>query len=170
MERDDEGTGRRARLFTASPRTEAGAGALHWLQTLSDAVHEADDRALQVLQLRSVDALALQHIVGASKGGQTLNPTQLAERLRLTTAGITKLVDRLVRAGRAERRPNPADRRGIVVVPTDAAVGDLSKAYGHVQGPVLEVLDGLTEQEVTAVGRFAQRLADALRREGDDEE
>lgn len=165
MEPNDESVKPRARLFTTAPRTDAGAHALQWLESLSAAVHEADERALQLLQLRSVDALALQQIVGASKVGETINPTQLAGRLRLTTAAITKLVDRLVHAGRAERRPNPVDRRGIVLVPTDSAVGDLSMAYGHVQGPVLEVLDGLTDDELTTVGRFAQRLSEALHRE-----
>lgn len=52
-----------------------------------------------------------------------------------------------------------------MVVPTAAAVGDLARAYRHVQGPVLEVLDGLSDEDAAAVGRFAQRLSEALHRE-----
>jgi DNA-binding MarR family transcriptional regulator len=42
-------------------------------------------------------------------------PRQLAEATGLTTGAITGIVDRLERAGYAERRPNPADRRSILV-------------------------------------------------------
>ncbi|MDM7892681.1 hypothetical protein [Curtobacterium caseinilyticum] len=47
-------------------------------------------------------------------------------------------------------------------MPTEAAVGDLTRAYRHVQGPVL---DGLSDEDAAAVGRFAQRLSEALHRE-----
>lgn len=150
-------------LFARRPRTPAGASALEGLQALSDSVHEADDAALQLLQLRSTDALAMQQLVQADADGRLLNPTQLSGLLRLTTAGVTKLVDRLVRSGRAERRPNPDDRRGVVVVPTDAARRDLAAAYGHIQAPVIDAIDGLTDDEAAVVGRFATRLAEALR-------
>lgn len=150
-------------LFTAGPRTAAGASALEGLQALSDSVHESDERALQALQLRSIDALALQQLVQAGSEGRSLNPTQLSGLLRLTTAGVTKLVDRLVHAGRAERRPNPDDRRGIVVVATETARDDLARAYGHIHAPVIEVIDGLSDEEAGVIGRFAERLARALR-------
>ena len=35
----------------------------------------------------------------------------LAEQVALTTGGITRLVDRMIRAGLVERRPCPTDRR-----------------------------------------------------------
>lgn len=155
-------------VFVRHPRTVAGVGALEGLQSLSDSVHESDELALQTLQLRSTEALALQYLVQAAAAGRALNPTQLSGLLRLTTAGVTKLVDRLVRAGRAERAPNPDDRRGIVVLPTDAARQDLTAAYGHIQSPVIDVIDGLSDEEAEVVGRFATRLAAALRAERSD--
>src|SRR4051812_693349 len=42
-------------------------------------------------------------------------PRQLAQATGLTTGAITGIVDRLERAGFAERRPNPADRRSVLV-------------------------------------------------------
>ncbi|HEX4735992.1 MAG TPA: MarR family transcriptional regulator [Allosphingosinicella sp.] len=42
-------------------------------------------------------------------------PRQLAEATGLTTGAITGIVDRLERAGFAERTPNPADRRSVLV-------------------------------------------------------
>ncbi len=44
-----------------------------------------------------------------------LNPTSLRRATMLSSAGTTKRLDRLVEAGLAERRPDPADRRGVLV-------------------------------------------------------
>jgi DNA-binding MarR family transcriptional regulator len=40
---------------------------------------------------------------------------ELAEKMGVTTGSLTVLVDRLVRAGLVERRPNELDRRSIQV-------------------------------------------------------
>jgi DNA-binding MarR family transcriptional regulator len=161
-----EGTAQSAsEVFDQQPRTAEGAAAIASLQALSDSVHDVDEHALRVLGMLPVDALALRHLVQAHRGGRMVNPTQLARLLRLSTAGITKLVDRLVRDGRAERKPNPKDRRGIVIVPAGTAEADFARAYGHLRDPLIDVIDGLSVEEATAVQRFASRLADALRRE-----
>jgi len=145
------------------PRTAGGAAAIASLQALSDSVHDADERALRVLQMLPIDALALRHLVQEHRDGRTVNPTQLARALRLSTAGITKLVDRLGRDGRVERRPNPNDRRGVILVPAGSAEEDLARAYGHIQAPLIATIDALDDVEAAAVQRFATRLADALR-------
>jgi DNA-binding MarR family transcriptional regulator len=164
MSTDETFRGSSHRL-TREPRTTEGAAALVSLQALSDSVHDADEQALRDLQMLPVDALALRHLVQAHQEGRTVNPTELARTLRLSTAGITKLVDRLVRDGRAERRPNPKDRRGIVVLPAGTAVDDLARAYGHLRSPVIAAIDALSTAEAGAVERFASRLAAALRHE-----
>lgn len=49
-----------------------------------------------------------------------LPPSQLAEEIICTTGSMTKLVDRLERAGLVERQPDPKDRRGVLVKITPA--------------------------------------------------
>jgi DNA-binding MarR family transcriptional regulator len=145
------------------PRTPAGAEAIAGLEALGESVHEADDAALRKLDLRSTDALALLHVVQAAAADRPLSPTALASRLGITTAAVTKLVDRLSRAGRAERRPNPRDRRGIVVVPSADAAADLEQAYGHITSPLVQVVDELSDAEAEVIARFARRLGLAIR-------
>jgi len=155
-------------LFAQQPRTASGAAALASLQELSDSVHDADEQALRMLGMLPIDALALRHLVLAHRDGRTMNATQLARALRLSTAGITKLIDRLVRDGRAERRPNPEDRRGIIITVPESAEQDLARAYGHTHAPVIDAIDALTDAEASAVQRFASRLAGTLRRHAPD--
>jgi DNA-binding MarR family transcriptional regulator len=152
-------------LFAGHPRTAQGAAAIASLQALSDSVRDADVQALRALKLLPIDALALRYLVVARRDGRTVNPTQLARALRLSTAGITKLIDRLVRDGRAERDPNPKDRRGIIITAAGTAEQDLARAYGHIHAPLIASIDALSGEEVTAVQRFASRLADAIRQE-----
>ena len=44
-----------------------------------------------------------------------LNPTELMRATMLSSGGMTKRLDRLAEAGLVERRPDPADRRGVLV-------------------------------------------------------
>src|SRR4051812_36998255 len=46
--------------------------------------------------------------------GET-TPKQLAEATGLSTGAITGIVDRLERAGYAQRQPNPIDRRSVLI-------------------------------------------------------
>lgn len=162
---DEDHPERGSDVFERQPRTTEGAAAIASLQALSDSVHEADEQALRTLGMLPVDALALRHLVLADRDGRLVNPTQLARALRLSTAGITKLIDRLVRDGRAERRANPEDRRGVIITATGSAEQDLARAYGHIHAPLIETIDALSVDEATAVRRFASRLAEALRQE-----
>ena len=45
----------------------------------------------------------------------------LARRIRRTRSTMTALVEKLERAGYVERRPDPADARGVLVCLTDRA-------------------------------------------------
>jgi DNA-binding MarR family transcriptional regulator len=145
------------------PRTLGGAAAIASLQTLRDSIHDADEQALRALGMLPVDALALRYLVQAQHEERTVKPTQLARALRLSTAGITKLVDRLVRDGRATRQPNPNDRRSVVITAAGTAEQDLVAAYGHTRAPLIATIDTLSDAEAAAVERFASQLTAALR-------
>lgn len=152
-------------FFPEPPRTTEGAAAIASLQALRDSVHDADGEALRELGMLPIDALALRHLIVERREGRLVNATQLARALRLSTAGITKLIDRLVRDGRAERQPNPKDRRGIIIATTGAAEDELARAYGHIHAPLLAAINALSAEEAVAVQRFASRLAETLRAE-----
>lgn len=72
---------------------------------------------------------ALDHI-----GGSEVPVGALGDLLGLSSAATTGLVDRLARAGLAQRRPDPADRRRVLVSLTPRA---LSFGAEHLR-PILE--------------------------------
>ena len=76
-----------------------------------------DELMCQLLGINRTDARCMdileQH--GSMSAGD------LAEASRLTTGAITAVIDRLERAGLAQRVPDPADRRRVLVEPTEKA-------------------------------------------------
>jgi DNA-binding MarR family transcriptional regulator len=74
------------------------------------------DKALRRHNLSRAGREALAVLEGA---GQPLSPTTIAERLLVTTASVTSLLDTLERRGLVERRPDPGDRRKLLVAITD---------------------------------------------------
>jgi DNA-binding MarR family transcriptional regulator len=74
------------------------------------------DRALRHHRLSRAGREALAVLDGA---GQPLSPTAIAERLIVTTASVTSLLDTLERRGLVERQPDPTDRRRLLIVITE---------------------------------------------------
>lgn len=68
------------------------------------------DQRFAELGLTSQQAGVLLHVSGG-----TTSPRQLADLLGTDTAGMTRLVDRLVEKDYLERRPGSSDRRAITV-------------------------------------------------------
>jgi DNA-binding MarR family transcriptional regulator len=65
--------------------------------------------------MRSTDLHALLHLMVAETAGEPLGPKQLAQRLDLSGAAVTYLVDRVVSAGHVRREVDPCDRRRVVL-------------------------------------------------------
>ena len=55
----------------------------------------------------------------------------VADGLLNRASDTTRLIDRLERAGLAERFPNPADRRGVLVRATRAGAGDVRRHHAE---------------------------------------
>lgn len=70
--------------------------------------HESSVRGLNATDTRFVFFLA-------AADGEGLTPKQAGEYLELTTGAMTSLIDRLEKRAHIERRPNPSDRRSILI-------------------------------------------------------
>ncbi|WP_439690148.1 MarR family winged helix-turn-helix transcriptional regulator [Curtobacterium sp. SP.BCp] len=74
--------------------------------------------------LGPTDARFLFHLAAAD--GEGITPKQAGAHLELSTGAMTSLIDRLERRGHLERRPNPTDRRSILLhlTPSGVAVAE----------------------------------------------
>ena len=94
--------------------------------------------------------------------GGVASPGQLAAAVGTDTAGMTKLLDRLQDKGLLRRRPNPADRRSVLVEPTErgqALVPDLTPVFGEVAG---QAFDGFSGEDIADLTRLLRRMSQNL--------
>ena len=100
--------------------------------------------------------------------GEGVTPKQAGEYLELSTGAMTSLIDRLEQRGHIERRPNPADRRSILIhlTPAGAAVAqDIGSVYTAAFREVVAPADRLRlvavfEQLGSALGRHSRARQD----------
>jgi DNA-binding MarR family transcriptional regulator len=99
------------------------------------------------------------------------SPTWLAEHLGLTTGAMTKMLDRLQRAGYITRSADPHDRRRIIVTAVPAALADLAWRYDGMGKRMNDAIARYSASELTAIldfmraGRQAADAEIALMRE-----
>ena len=89
---------------------------------------------------------------------QELSPTRLFKGLMLSSAGMTRRLDRLEQRGYVKRKPDPDDRRGVLVQLTDAGREVLDEAVGANAGREKGILDHLTSQEQKTLATLLKKL------------
>jgi DNA-binding MarR family transcriptional regulator len=89
-------------------------------------------------------------------GGPT-TPGRIGERTGLTSGAVTALLDRLERGGFVRRRPDPSDRRRVLVEAVPERLAPLAALFAPLQAAMEAILD----REDAA---FLWRMADLLDR------
>ena len=95
-----------------------------------------------------------------------VSPSRLAEAVLISSGGMTKVIDRLARAGLVERSVDPNDRRGVLVSLTAAGHELSATASASYTEGRSRVLARLNRTERAAIDSGLQRLLDAF--EADD--
>lgn len=85
---------------------------------------------------------------------------ELAKATGLTTGAITGIVDRLEKAGWAQRRADPGDRRRVVIYPGPQENEQTAAALyaGHVER-MNQMLGQYSDEQLILLLEFVQRLA-----------
>ncbi|OLT03889.1 MarR family transcriptional regulator [Pseudonocardia sp. CNS-004] len=118
---------------------------------------EAELLAEQDLPLASYDVL----VQLAEAPGRRLRMTELADAVLLSRSGVTRLVDRLEKAGLVARCPVETDGRGVAARLTDAGLDRLRTASRtHLRGVGQHFVDRLDDTDLHVLEQITRRLAD----------
>jgi DNA-binding MarR family transcriptional regulator len=90
-----------------------------------------------------------------------LTAGELAEATGLTTGAITGVIDRLERAGFAQRDRDKADRRKVLVRALPAAERKISPLFQPMQRAAMSALAGYKDEELAFLLTFLTRVRDA---------
>jgi DNA-binding MarR family transcriptional regulator len=127
------------------------------LQKISDLSAAFEAHARRDLTVNATDLAAMHHLIRSGP----LTPTDLASRLSISTAAATTVIDRLTALGHANRIPNPADRRGVLVVPTEDSVARVLGSVLPMVGSIDATLDEFTVQEQAVITEYLERVVEA---------
>ena len=87
-----------------------------------------------------------------------MTPTQLHNRLLVTSGGMTGRIDRLQKRGLVCRSPDPEDRRSILVELTERGL-QLIEGVSHTHFRIMEHLtEGLTSEERACLAGLLRKL------------
>ncbi|MCA1671068.1 MAG: MarR family transcriptional regulator [Actinobacteria bacterium] len=110
------------------------------------------------------EAVALGHLFLAGQ----LTPTAIAERLGVTTASVTGLLDRLAASGYVVRSANPRDRRSVLVSLTDDGHRAIQASFDLFTADIGRAMAGTGPAERAGLERLLQRTAAVLQQRAAD--
>jgi DNA-binding MarR family transcriptional regulator len=85
-------------------------------------------------------------------------PSELARHTGLTSGATTAMLDRLERAGLIERRPNPDDRRGTLIVPAKSGAEKAASWFESARKAQDELVSSYSEEELEIISDVFERF------------
>ena len=85
-------------------------------------------------------------------------PSELARHTGLTSGATTAMLDRLEKAGMIERRPNPDDRRGTLIVPAKSGAEKVASWFESARKAQDELISSYSEKELEIISDAFERF------------
>ena len=123
------------------------------LRSLSTEIDRLDALAAEGFGLNRTDLRCLDLLGRAG----AVTPTDLAHALGFTTGGITTVIDRLEQAGYARRRVDPADRRRVIIEPTDLVAQRDAEIFGRLIQSTEALIAAYSDADLATIRDFLGR-------------
>lgn len=105
------------------------------------------------LNATDMECLRLLFLKGVS------TPSELARHTGLTSGATTAMLDRLEKADLIERRPNPGDRRGTLILPAQSSAEKAASWFESARKAQDELISGYSEKELEIIVDVFERFA-----------
>jgi DNA-binding MarR family transcriptional regulator len=113
--------------------------------------------------LRPTDFRALLHIMVAETAGRPMTSGDLSQRMGLSGAAITYLVDRLIESGHIRRDSHPADRRKVILRYSEPGLDTARSFFNPLGMYTHDALNDLPDADLAAAHRVFTALIAAMR-------
>jgi DNA-binding MarR family transcriptional regulator len=118
------------------------------------ALRKTERRVGTRLRLHPTDLAALEHL---GREGE-LTPSQLAERLDVSSAAVTFLVDRLASAGHLTRASHPSDRRKTVLRLAESSGARIAEIMRPIDNAIADHYTALSARDRRVVDEFLEHV------------
>jgi DNA-binding MarR family transcriptional regulator len=109
----------------------------------------ADRLGLHVSDLRCLNILL---------DAGSLPAGEIGERTGLTTGAVTRMVDRLERAGYVHREPDPADRRRVIVSLVAERMAAIGPLYAGMAAAWATAMSGYDDEQLNMIRTLFDRM------------
>ncbi len=109
------------------------------------------------------DFRALLHIMVAERDGEPLTQSQLGQRVGVSGAAITYLVDRMVQSGHLIRAAHPSDRRKVLLRYADHGSAVARSFFTPLGRHTETALDDFSAAELATAHRVMNALIESMR-------
>jgi DNA-binding MarR family transcriptional regulator len=113
--------------------------------------------------VRPSDFRALLHVMVAETAGAPITSGELRQRMGLSGAAITYLVDRMMTSGHITRESDPGDRRKVILRYSDSGMATARAFFAPLGTHAHEAMQGLPDDDLSAAGRVFAALIAAMR-------
>jgi len=108
------------------------------------------------------DLNAIMWISTGTSTGDPITVGELAQRLRLSPAAATALVDRLEAVGHVRRTRDPQDRRRVTVQMSETAMTVASAFFVPLGGRMHEAATEFSDEELARTAEIVRRMTNAV--------
>ena len=91
-------------------------------------------------------------------------PTEIARHTGLTTGSTTAMLDRLEKAKLIVRKPNPKDRRGVLIEVSDNLGDMLRKSMAELRKTQNKLIENYSDNELELIAWFLESTAANVKR------
>lgn len=113
-----------------------------------------NDASRKYMQLGENDMCAVRYIIACQRHGALATPSDVAKHLNITTASVSRMIDRLVEGNHIRRSPHPQDRRSTALEVTAETQATARRSVGHNHAQRFHAVAQLTSEERAAVIKF----------------
>ena len=125
-----------------------------------EAERRVSEASRRFMRLGESDMKALRYAIIMADQGRHVTARDLAEHLSISSASVTKLLDRLEAGGHIRRTPHPTDRRALAIVVAEETREAAEATVGREHARRFRAAAALTPEEREVVIRFLGALSD----------
>lgn len=108
------------------------------------------------LNITDMECLSLLRVKGLS------SPKELANHTGMTSGAATTMLDRLEKAGFITRKPNPEDRRGVLIAFNADSTQKMAAVFGGAQAAQHSIIERYSEDELKIIIDFLTNITESV--------
>lgn len=131
---------------------------VHGLRRVDTGTYALRIRLSEKLGIGTIDINAMA-FVGEVDG---LTPKDLGKALNITTGSVTAMVDRLESKGFMVRKPNPTDRRSVLLYLSPEGADAMRWANDHFEAAAAALIQDSSDESIVDIAEFLDGIGQRL--------